>query len=65
MQELRLRLRDLTLATAQVETLRLMLLKIGGRIERSTRRVVVHLAENHPWRRLWHRAALAFGGAIP
>lgn len=65
MQELRLRLRNLTAVPVQVETLRLMLLKIGGRIERSTRRVVIHLAENHPWRRVWSRAALAFGGAIP
>jgi hypothetical protein len=65
MQELRLRLRKIGLASAQVETLRLRLLKIGGRVERSVRRVVVHLAEAHPWKHLWRRAALALGAAVP
>jgi hypothetical protein len=43
------------LASAQVGTIRLKLLKIGGRIVRSVRRVVVHLGSsrdtslNYPW----------------
>jgi len=37
------------LAGAQVGTLRLKLLKIGGRVVRSVRRVVVHLASGYPW----------------
>jgi hypothetical protein len=37
------------LAGAQVPTIRLKLLKIGGRIVRSVRRVVVHLASGFPW----------------
>ena len=36
------------LAQAQVGTIRLKLLKIGGRIVRSVRRLVVHLASSFP-----------------
>jgi hypothetical protein len=38
------------LACAQVPTIRLKLLKIGGRIVRSVRRIVVHLASGFPLR---------------
>ena len=38
------------LATAQAGTIRLKLLKIGGRIVRSVRRVVIHLASGFPLR---------------
>jgi hypothetical protein len=38
----------LELASAQVGTIRLKLLKIGGRIVRSVRRVVLHLATPFP-----------------
>lgn len=65
MQELRLGMKNTKLATAQIETLRLVLLKIGGRIERSVRRVVIHLAANHPWKRQWYLAARAWGAAVP
>ncbi len=65
MQELRSRLGKTNLATAQVATLRLRLLKIGGRIERSVRRIVIHLAAAHPWRRQWRQAARAWGATIP
>jgi len=41
-----------------VETIRLKLLKIGGRIVRSVRRVVVHLATPFPLQELF-RAVLA------
>jgi hypothetical protein len=40
------------LACAQVGTIRLKLLKIGGRVVRSVRRVVVHLAGSFPLREL-------------
>jgi hypothetical protein len=40
------------LANAQVGTIRLKLLKIGGRIVRSVRRVVIHLASGFPLRNL-------------
>jgi hypothetical protein len=65
MQTMRLRLTALGLATAQVGTLRLRLLKIGGRVTRSVRRYVVHLAAAHPWAREWQRAARAWGAAVP
>lgn len=64
-QELRLRLAKTALSTAQVATLRVRLLKIGGRIERSVRRVVVHLAAAHPWAKQWRQAAQAWGAVIP
>jgi hypothetical protein len=46
-------LADTELATAQVSTIRLKLLKIGGRIVRSVRRIVVHLASGFPLRDLF------------
>jgi hypothetical protein len=64
MQELRLSLRKTALASAQVATLRLRLLKIGGRIVRSVRRIVIHLAAAHPWSKEWQRAARAWGATI-
>ena len=64
MQELRQRLAALGLATAQVATLRLRLLKIGGRVTRSARRVVIHLAAAHPWARQWQLAARAWGATV-
>jgi hypothetical protein len=36
------------LAHAQVDTIRLKLLKIGARVVCSVRRVVIHLAESYP-----------------
>jgi hypothetical protein len=39
------------LANAQVGTIRLKLLKIGGRIVRSVRRIVIHLAGGFPIQR--------------
>jgi hypothetical protein len=46
------------LASAQVETIRLKLLKIGGRIVRSVRRLVLHLATPFPLQDLF-RGVLA------
>jgi hypothetical protein len=42
------------LAAAQVGTIRLKLLKIGGRIMRSVRRIVIHLASGSPLQDLFH-----------
>lgn len=61
LQELRSRLIGTELARAQVERLRLCLLRIGARIQRSVRRIVVHLAAAHPWQPPWTRAAVALG----
>jgi hypothetical protein len=41
---------DRDLATAQVNTLRLKLLKIGARIRETSRRIRVHLASGYPCR---------------
>ena len=65
LQELRRRLSRTNLATAQIQTIRLKLLKIAGRVERSVRRVVVHLAASHPWRHQWAAAARALGASFP
>jgi hypothetical protein len=38
----------------QLDTLRLMLIKIGGRVRQLLRKVRLHLASGHPGQRLWH-----------
>jgi hypothetical protein len=63
LQELRTRLQGTGLARAQVERLRLCLLRIGARIERSVRRIIVHLAAAHPWQPPWTKAAVALGAS--
>jgi hypothetical protein len=47
---LRQHLQGTELATAQVNTLRLKLLKIGARIRETSRRIWVHLASGYPYR---------------
>jgi hypothetical protein len=49
---LRHHLKGTELATAQVNTLRLKLLKIGARIRETSRRIWVHLASGYPYRDL-------------
>ena len=63
-QELRLHARGTASATAQVGTLRLRLLKLGVWIERSVRRIVLHLPDTAPWRTDWCRIAKSLG-AVP
>jgi hypothetical protein len=46
------------LAAAQVNTIRLKLLKIGARVVTSVRRVVVHLASGYPLQELFARVAV-------
>jgi hypothetical protein len=46
------RLAETELAQAQVDTIRLKLLKIGARVVRSVRRIVLHLASGYPLREL-------------
>ena len=64
MQELRRRAAGTSLARAQVSTLRERLLKLGARIERSVRRIVVHLPRSCGWQNEWRRIALSLG-AVP
>ena len=48
-------LAETELAQAQVDTIRLKLLKIGARVVCSVRRVVIHLAEGYPLKDLFIR----------
>ena len=43
------------LATAQATTIRLKLLKVGGRVVRSVRRLVIHLASGYPLQQTFRR----------
>ena len=49
------------LLAAQVWTLRERLLKIGAWVERSVRRVVVHLPASFPWLPTWRWLACSVG----
>jgi hypothetical protein len=64
MQELRLRARGTRCARAQVDTLRLRLLKLGAWIDVSLRRIVLHLPITAPYANEWRRIARAVG-AVP
>lgn len=65
LQELRLKLQRTSLASAQVETLRLKLFKIAGRVQTSCRRIRIHLSEHHAWVTEWMQAARAVGAMSP
>ena len=62
-QELRWRTARHSGQRLSVGTLRLRLIKIGARIECSVRRIVVHLADSHPWRSDWCQLAAACGAS--
>jgi Transposase DDE domain group 1 len=64
LQELRLQARGTDCARAQVGTLRERLLKLGARVERSVRRVVIHLPVAFPFHRSFQKIAVAFGALI-
>lgn len=63
LQELRLQAKRTSLAWAQVTTLRERLLKLAVWVERSTRRIVLHLPRSAPWRQDWCQVARALGAA--
>jgi hypothetical protein len=60
-QELRQRAAGTTCAEAQVTTLRERLIKLATWVERSVRRVVLHLPLACPWLPEWRRLATAVG----
>jgi hypothetical protein len=64
MQELRLSARTCDCARAQVSTLRERLLKLGVWVERSARRIVLHLPQSFPYLDDWLRIARSVG-AVP
>jgi hypothetical protein len=53
----RLALVGTEMATAQVQTIRVKLLKVGARVKASVRRVVFHLASGYPLQQLFRRVA--------
>ena len=61
LQELQLRAEGTALARAQVGRLRLVLLKIGARVTRSVRRIVLHLPRAHPDPDAWYAIAASLG----
>ena len=61
MQELRSLASGTEFASAQVSTLRERLFKLGVRVERSVRRIVLHLPLGYPWFRTWRSIAEAVG----
>ena len=60
-QELRLRMSRTELARAQVSMLRDRLLKIGARVFKSVRRIVLHFPAAYPWQDLWRAVACKVG----
>ncbi len=64
MQELRGSAAATDCARAQVSTLRERLLKLGVWVQRSVRRIVLHLPQYAPWRSDWCRVARCLG-AVP
>jgi hypothetical protein len=60
-QELRRRAVGTVCADAQVTTLRERLLKLAVWVERTVRRIVLHLPATFPWLRTWRQIARAVG----
>jgi Transposase DDE domain group 1 len=60
-QALRQRAAQTAWATAQVSTLREQVLKVAAWVERSVRRIVLHLPAAFPWRSQWQQLARALG----
>jgi hypothetical protein len=50
-------------ANAQVSTLRERLIKLAAWVERSVRRIVLHLPTTYPWLTTWRQLALRVGAA--
>jgi hypothetical protein len=50
-------------ADAQVSTLRERLVKLAAWVQRSARRIVLHLPTTYPWLATWRQIALAVGAA--
>ncbi len=60
-QDLQRRTAGTALAGAQVTTLRERLIKLAVWVERSVRRIVLHLPTTYPWLSSWQRIARAVG----
>jgi hypothetical protein len=64
MQEIRHAARATRLAKAQVQNIRLHLLKIGVRVVETTRTICLHLPEMHPYRDEWRIIARRLGAVL-
>jgi Transposase DDE domain group 1 len=62
MDTLRRKLVERGMGRTQLDTLRLRLIKIGGRVRELLTKVRVHLASGHPGQHLWQALSGAFGG---
>jgi len=62
-QTLQAHTRGTACAGAQVSTLRERLLKLAAWVERSARRIVLHLPTTSPWLTTWRQIAVAVGAA--
>ncbi len=62
MDALRRKLIESGVRRMQLDTLRLRLVKVGGRVRELRTKIRMHLASGHPGHSLWHALSLAFGG---
>lgn len=62
MDALRRKLIESGVRRMQLDTLRLRLVKVGGRVRELRTKIRVHLASGHPGQGLWRTLSLAFGG---
>jgi len=62
MDALRRKLLQRGMRRIQLDTLRLRLIKIGGRVRELLTKIRLHLAAGHPGRSLWHALSMSFGG---
>jgi hypothetical protein len=46
----------------QLDSLRISLIKVGGRVRELLTKILLHLASGHPGQDLWHALSGAFGG---
>jgi hypothetical protein len=61
MDALRRKLIESGIRRMQLDTLRLRLVKVGGRVRELRTKIRMHLASGHPGQSLWHALYLAFG----
>ncbi|MGH3089556.1 MAG: IS1380 family transposase [Rubrobacteraceae bacterium] len=62
MDSLRRKLTESGVRRMQLDTLRLRIVKVGGRVRELKTKIRLHLASGHPGQGLWHALYLAFGG---
>ena len=63
LDELRRRLTAAGVRRTQFDTLRLLVVKVGGRVRQLFTKVRLHLASGHPGQRLWYALSSAAGNA--